>query len=577
MGEKVTLHVYDLSQGMARAFSSAILGKSIEGIWHTGVVVYGVEYFFGGGIQADVPAQTAYGRPSRVVELGRTEVPQEVFQDFLREISPRFTVQTYSLLYHNCNTFTNECSLFLTGNPIPTYITGLPQEVLSTPMGAMLAPMLTQFEQQMKAQVAHPVFPDAPVARSSAIPPLPSKSAGPGGEGTPRAAFPPATPPADKLAGLSMADGPDSPPLSHVPPPPLVPRKSPGPGPIRAPDPEPSLPSKGLHPHLNLGLRLVRGSASASSSTRPSRRPASAPPAPAPAAAPTPPRTLTRRRPTGRPTTAPARPAAAPPADGSGRADGAARRPEHNAGGAERPRAARGPPGRQARPSPSAAGARARSRRLTPPPQRAAAVERLVARWPASALFPVLYLLRLLVVNPSANQHYVDDKRDLVSNVLRRCLGGEGEAVPASVPKAAQLMALCLATNMFASKGGAFFMTKAPRCALVVDVASRCLASPDPSIRTTAAALAYNCSIYLPKDDSDAAVALLAALVHALQQRADATHRDDSEAVYRMLLAVGHLVFLNEQVPFIQQRAHEPTARVAAEIAQILAAPTRPA
>lgn len=32
-GHKVSLNVYDLSQGMARQFSMTLLGKPIEGIW----------------------------------------------------------------------------------------------------------------------------------------------------------------------------------------------------------------------------------------------------------------------------------------------------------------------------------------------------------------------------------------------------------------------------------------------------------------------------------------------------------------------------------------------------------------
>ena len=39
------VYLYDLSQGMARALSQQFLGKQIDGIWHTGIVVYGHEYF----------------------------------------------------------------------------------------------------------------------------------------------------------------------------------------------------------------------------------------------------------------------------------------------------------------------------------------------------------------------------------------------------------------------------------------------------------------------------------------------------------------------------------------------------
>ena len=43
-GYDVTLYVYDLSQGMAKQFSPALVGEVIEGIWHTAIVVYGTEY-----------------------------------------------------------------------------------------------------------------------------------------------------------------------------------------------------------------------------------------------------------------------------------------------------------------------------------------------------------------------------------------------------------------------------------------------------------------------------------------------------------------------------------------------------
>lgn len=39
--------------------------------------------------------------------------------DYIAEISSRYTLATYSLLRNNCNNFTNEVSLFLTGAPIP--------------------------------------------------------------------------------------------------------------------------------------------------------------------------------------------------------------------------------------------------------------------------------------------------------------------------------------------------------------------------------------------------------------------------------------------------------------------------
>jgi hypothetical protein len=40
-GFSVVCNLYDLSQGLAKNMSRMIIGKQIDGIWHTGIVVYG--------------------------------------------------------------------------------------------------------------------------------------------------------------------------------------------------------------------------------------------------------------------------------------------------------------------------------------------------------------------------------------------------------------------------------------------------------------------------------------------------------------------------------------------------------
>ncbi|CAN8260187.1 unnamed protein product [Cochlearia groenlandica] len=147
----VTLNVYDLSRGLARQLSASLLGKVIEAVWHTGIVVYGTEYFFGGGIQQVRAGTTQYGAPMRTVELGETHVPKEVFDMYLEEISPRYTMESYNLLTHNCNNFSNEVSQFLVGKGIPNYILDLPNEVMKSPMGGLLMPMLQNLETTLKA------------------------------------------------------------------------------------------------------------------------------------------------------------------------------------------------------------------------------------------------------------------------------------------------------------------------------------------------------------------------------------------------------------------------------------------
>lgn len=105
---------------------------------HTGIVVYGNEYYFGGGIQHDPAGRTPYGKPMRSIDLGTTHVPKDVFEMYLEEISPRYTAETYSLLSHNCNNFSNEVAQFLVGATIPDYILDLPNIVMSSPMGALV-------------------------------------------------------------------------------------------------------------------------------------------------------------------------------------------------------------------------------------------------------------------------------------------------------------------------------------------------------------------------------------------------------------------------------------------------------
>ncbi|KAL1539591.1 desumoylating isopeptidase 1-like [Salvia divinorum] len=164
-GYKVSLNVYDLSQGLARQLSTTFLGKPIEGIWHTGVVVYGHEYYFGGGIQSAPAGSTPYGTPIRVIDLGTTHVPQDVFEVYLDDIGPRYTAETYSLLSHNCNNFSNEVAQFLADATIPDYILNLPNEVLSSPMGAVILPMIQNLEGTLRAGAV----PQAPQFRPSAV------------------------------------------------------------------------------------------------------------------------------------------------------------------------------------------------------------------------------------------------------------------------------------------------------------------------------------------------------------------------------------------------------------------------
>lgn len=143
----VVLYLYDMSQGMAKMMSLPLLGKQIDGIWHTGIIAYGYEYYYGGGIQASRPGQSMAGRPTQIIPLGRTRKTQADFHAFLRTQANNFTPDKYNLLTNNCNNFTSTCSRFLLdGFDIPSHILTLPQDALSTPMGQMFRPMLEQMQ-----------------------------------------------------------------------------------------------------------------------------------------------------------------------------------------------------------------------------------------------------------------------------------------------------------------------------------------------------------------------------------------------------------------------------------------------
>ena len=145
----VELYIYDLSRGMARQYSQMLTGVQIDAIYHTAVVFGGVEYFFGQGIHRKVPGSTHHGRPMKVVPMGRTELPQEVIDEYLESLESIYTPESYDLFLHNCNNFSQDLAVFLVGKSIPEEISSLPETFLRTPMGQMLRGQLDQSMRQM--------------------------------------------------------------------------------------------------------------------------------------------------------------------------------------------------------------------------------------------------------------------------------------------------------------------------------------------------------------------------------------------------------------------------------------------
>lgn len=166
----VQLYVYDLSRGLAKNISAALLGIQIDAIYHTSIVMQGLEYVYDGGIKTLDPGSTHLGQPIQIIELGTTDLPIDVIMEYLDSLKQIYTpevclgpigitvvadssnTQAYDLWSHNCNNFSNDFATFLLGKGIPEHITSLPQTVLDTPFGRMIRPQINDMVQNRKAE-----------------------------------------------------------------------------------------------------------------------------------------------------------------------------------------------------------------------------------------------------------------------------------------------------------------------------------------------------------------------------------------------------------------------------------------
>ncbi|KAJ2939842.1 hypothetical protein O0L34_g18037 [Tuta absoluta] len=158
-GVPVDLYIYDLTNGLASMLSPVIIdeqplligekiddkeiGRQVEGVWHTAIVVYDREYFYGaGGITSCEPGGTQLGAPLKIERLGETFVPRQLFVDYIQGLhSTTYTGAQYRLLEHNCNHFSDEVAQFLCGARIPKHILEQPAQ-LPPPLRLALTALL---------------------------------------------------------------------------------------------------------------------------------------------------------------------------------------------------------------------------------------------------------------------------------------------------------------------------------------------------------------------------------------------------------------------------------------------------
>jgi len=160
----VELLLYDISDGMSKRVSWALLGREFEAIYHSSVLVFGFEYWYGGRLfktkppctqcfghpltESDVAPlkQSAYMPDLMSVHLGYTMATAAEFKVFMNQnLAKRYRWDNYDVIKNNCNAFSNEVVGFLTGSMIPDEVLNLPELLMATTTAAFLRPLLNRW------------------------------------------------------------------------------------------------------------------------------------------------------------------------------------------------------------------------------------------------------------------------------------------------------------------------------------------------------------------------------------------------------------------------------------------------
>ena len=115
--ERVVLNVYDLSTVNQYTASLGV------GLFHTGIVVFGIEYSFSqSGISKGAPGN-AGGPPLRQqIVLGKIRIASFECERMIDSLRDNFPPGSYDLITKNCNNFTDACSRLLLKKSIPAWV-----------------------------------------------------------------------------------------------------------------------------------------------------------------------------------------------------------------------------------------------------------------------------------------------------------------------------------------------------------------------------------------------------------------------------------------------------------------------
>ena len=144
----VELVLYDLSQGVAQWIPGSLLGgHQLDGIWHSGLRVFGKEFWFGGVILESKYEDVPFGVPKQVIRLGTTLRTYEDMVEFLKEdLYVDYNPRSYDVLRRNCNHFANELAQFLLhGKQLPDDVLMQPEWVQDAMLVRFLRPVLNRW------------------------------------------------------------------------------------------------------------------------------------------------------------------------------------------------------------------------------------------------------------------------------------------------------------------------------------------------------------------------------------------------------------------------------------------------
>jgi hypothetical protein len=144
---KVSLISYDISNRATKNLSRILFGKKIEGIWHTSILAFGYEWWYGGDCFQSRPFATPFGpTPDKVEDIGETTRSLSELKDFIRhKMRKKYNYSSYDVINNNCNNFSNDVAMFLCHIGIRKSVVSLPSDLLSGGLAKVLRPFLNKW------------------------------------------------------------------------------------------------------------------------------------------------------------------------------------------------------------------------------------------------------------------------------------------------------------------------------------------------------------------------------------------------------------------------------------------------